>query len=167
MIRCQTKIFLYWMQVSLRSDCKNLGSGLPSLMSADKPFPLLQTSLHMRLRLQEELSQPKNIRSEKYDLPISSDENEPFMVGLERTIIATILPTRPNTDIIVRNRPIMKLNIVYLLRTSCSCRLKSGIFTTSKPWISTFFPLYIGMNDHATIGWKFKHILFILQLTTE
>ena len=76
----------------------------------------------MRLRLQEELSQPKNIRSEKYDLPISSDENEPFMVGLERTIIATILPTRPNTDIIVRNRPMMKLNIVYLSFLSCSCR---------------------------------------------
>ena len=106
----------------------------------------------MRLRLQEELSQPKNIRSEKYDLPISSDENEPFMVGLERTIIATILPTRPNTDIIVRNRPMMKLNIVYLSFLSCSCRQQSSIFTTSKPGISTFFPLYTQygpIKDHV------------------
>ena len=45
MIRCQTKVLLYWLQVSLRPDCKNLGSGVPSLRAADKPCPQLQPSL--------------------------------------------------------------------------------------------------------------------------
>ena len=45
MIRCQTKVLLYWLQVSLRPDCKNFGSGVPSLMAADKPCPQLQPSL--------------------------------------------------------------------------------------------------------------------------
>ena len=45
MIRCQTKVLLYWLQVSVQPDCKNLGSGVPSLMAADKPFPQLQPSL--------------------------------------------------------------------------------------------------------------------------
>ena len=36
---------LYWLQVSLQPDCKNLGSGVPSLMVADKPCPQLQPSL--------------------------------------------------------------------------------------------------------------------------
>ena len=30
LIRCQTKVLLYWLQVSLKPDCKNLGSGVPS-----------------------------------------------------------------------------------------------------------------------------------------
>ena len=30
LIRCQTKVLLYWLQVSLKPDCKNLGSGAPS-----------------------------------------------------------------------------------------------------------------------------------------
>ena len=45
MIRCQTKVLLYWLQVSLQPDCKNLGSGVPILMAADKPCPQLQPSL--------------------------------------------------------------------------------------------------------------------------
>ena len=45
LIRCHTKVLLYWLQVKLQPDCKNLGSGLPSLMAADKPCPQLQPSL--------------------------------------------------------------------------------------------------------------------------
>ena len=45
LIRCQTKVLLYWLQVSLRPDSKNLVSGVPSLMAADKPCPQLQPSL--------------------------------------------------------------------------------------------------------------------------
>ena len=33
------------LQVSLQPDCKNLGSGVPSLMAADKLCPQLQPSL--------------------------------------------------------------------------------------------------------------------------
>ena len=33
-------VLLYWLQVSLRPDCKNLGSGVPSLLAADKPCQL-------------------------------------------------------------------------------------------------------------------------------
>ena len=36
---------LYWLQVSLQLDCKNLGSGIPTLMAADKPCPQLKPSL--------------------------------------------------------------------------------------------------------------------------
>ena len=45
LIRCQTNVLLYWLQVSLQPDCKNLDSGFPILMAADKPCPLLQPSL--------------------------------------------------------------------------------------------------------------------------
>ena len=38
-------VLLCWLQVSLRPDCKNLGSGVPILMAADKPCPQLQPSL--------------------------------------------------------------------------------------------------------------------------
>ena len=44
-IRCQIKVLLYQLQFSLKPDCKNLGSGVPSLMAADKPCLLLQPSL--------------------------------------------------------------------------------------------------------------------------
>ena len=33
-------------------------------------------------------------------------------MGLERTTIATIFPTKPNTEIRVSNKPIMNLNVV-------------------------------------------------------
>ena len=46
-IRCLKKVLLYWLQVSLKPDCKNLGSGVPILMAADKPRPQLQPSLEM------------------------------------------------------------------------------------------------------------------------
>ena len=45
LIRSHAKVFLYWLQVSLQPDCKNLGSGVPILMAADKPCPHLQPSL--------------------------------------------------------------------------------------------------------------------------
>ena len=51
MIRWQTKVLLYWLQVSLQPDCKNLGSGVPSLKAAGKPCPLLQPSLVKGLSL--------------------------------------------------------------------------------------------------------------------
>ena len=38
-------IFFHWNGISLRPDCKSLGSGVPSLMAADKPYPQLQHSL--------------------------------------------------------------------------------------------------------------------------
>jgi hypothetical protein len=41
LIMCQTKVLFYWLQVCLQLDCKNLGSGVPSLMAADKPCNLL------------------------------------------------------------------------------------------------------------------------------
>ena len=45
LIRCQTNLLLYWLQVSFRQDCKKLACEVPSLMAADKPCPLLQPSL--------------------------------------------------------------------------------------------------------------------------
>ena len=36
LIRCQTKVLLQWLQVSLKPDCKNWGSVVPILMAADK-----------------------------------------------------------------------------------------------------------------------------------
>ena len=45
LIRCQTKVLLWWLQVSLKPDCENWGSGVPILMAADKPCPQLQPSL--------------------------------------------------------------------------------------------------------------------------
>ncbi len=42
---------------------------------------------------------------------MSSVENEPLMDGLESTMIATTLPTRPNTEIVVSRMPeVMNLN---------------------------------------------------------
>ena len=35
----------FWLQVILQPDCKNSGSGVPSLMAADKPCPQLQPTL--------------------------------------------------------------------------------------------------------------------------
>ena len=44
LIRCQRKVLLHWLQFSLKPDCKNLGSGFPSLIAADKPCLLLEGS---------------------------------------------------------------------------------------------------------------------------
>ena len=45
-------------------------------------------------------------------LPIKRDEKDPFMVGLDRTIIATMLPTSPKTDTADRRTPsIMNPNV--------------------------------------------------------
>jgi hypothetical protein len=45
LIRCQTKVLLWRIHVSLGPNWKNPGSGVPSLMAADKPCPQLQPSL--------------------------------------------------------------------------------------------------------------------------
>ena len=66
MIRCQTKVLLYWLQVSLRPDCKNLGSGVPSLMAADKPCPQLQPSLVKRQKLSAEIQYLQEYGFEKF-----------------------------------------------------------------------------------------------------
>ena len=44
-------------------------------------------------------------------LPINNDENDPFIVGLERTIMATIFPTKPNTETSKSSMPMMNLNV--------------------------------------------------------
>ena len=44
-IRCQTKVLLWRIHVSLGPKWKNPGSGVPSLMTADKPCPQLQLAL--------------------------------------------------------------------------------------------------------------------------
>ena len=44
-VRCQTKALLWRIHVSLGPKWKNQGSGLPSLMAADKPCHQLQPSL--------------------------------------------------------------------------------------------------------------------------
>ena len=41
----EKKVLLYWLQVRLQPDSKNLGSGIPNLMAADKPCPQLLASL--------------------------------------------------------------------------------------------------------------------------
>ena len=38
-------------------------------------------------------------------LPIKRDENEPFIVGFDRIMIATTFPTKPNIEIIVSKNP--------------------------------------------------------------
>ena len=40
-------------------------------------------------------------------LPIRREEKDPFMVGLDSTIIATMFPTRPKTDTAVKRTPSM------------------------------------------------------------
>ena len=45
LIRCQKNVLLWRIHVSLGPKWKNPGSGVPSLIAVDKPFPRLQPSL--------------------------------------------------------------------------------------------------------------------------
>ena len=49
-------------------------------------------------------------------LPIRSDENDPFIIGLDRIKIATTFPTTPRVDTIDNKTPsIINVNIIEQL----------------------------------------------------
>ena len=51
------------------------------------------------------LARQTDLKSIHFYLPINKEENEPFIVEFDKTIIATTFPTKPNNDMIVSKMP--------------------------------------------------------------